>query len=62
MLMYSLGRALKYSDVQLVDDLVARLQANGGRPSELITGIIESNAFQRTQREEPTASLAASDR
>lgn len=44
---YALGRAVEYTDAQTVDDLVAKLEANDGKASTLIYGIIHSNAFQR---------------
>ena len=44
---YALGRGLEYYDVQAVDEIVARLEKSGGRPSELLTGVIESTPFQR---------------
>jgi hypothetical protein len=46
---YALGRALDYYDVATVDDLVAQLEANGGRPSVLIDGIVNSAAFQQSR-------------
>lgn len=44
---YALGRGLDYHDVQAVDEVVARLDAAGGRPSVLLTGIIDSAPFQK---------------
>lgn len=49
MMTYALGRAVEYSDAHTVDEIVDALEANDGRISELINGIIRSNAFQRTR-------------
>ena len=47
MLTYALGRGLDYYDVQAVDEIVARLEKENGRPSALVMGIIESAPFQK---------------
>jgi mono/diheme cytochrome c family protein len=47
LLIYALGRGLDYYDVFTVDQLVDRLNAEKGRASILISGIIESVPFQR---------------
>jgi hypothetical protein len=47
LLMYALGRGLEYQDVQTVDDIVGRLDRAKGRPSVLLTGVIESAPFQK---------------
>jgi hypothetical protein len=49
MLTYALGRGLEYYDVETVDQIAARLEQAGGRPSALLMGIIESAPFQKTQ-------------
>jgi hypothetical protein len=49
MLTYALGRGLDYYDVETVDQITARLEQAGGRPSALLTGIVESAPFQETQ-------------
>jgi cytochrome c5 len=54
MLVYALGRGLDYYDVEAVDEIVARLEASGGRPSALLTGIIESAPFQKRRAAPPT--------
>jgi hypothetical protein len=43
---YALGRTMDYYDVDTVDRLVAALDASGGRPSVLLSGIVNSAAFQ----------------
>jgi hypothetical protein len=53
MLMYALGRGLEYYDVQAVDEIVARLDKSNGRPSVLLTGIIDSAPFQRRRASGP---------
>jgi hypothetical protein len=50
MLIYSLGRGLGPEDVHTVDVIVEKLEAAKGRPSALLTGIIESPAFQRRRQ------------
>jgi hypothetical protein len=47
LMIYALGRALDYHDVQTVDDIVQRLEANHGRFSVLLEGVIESAPFQK---------------
>lgn len=49
MLAYALGRGLDYYDVETVDQIVARIEKSGGRPSALLAGIIESAPFQKTR-------------
>jgi hypothetical protein len=44
---YALGRAVEYTDAHTMDDLVAKVDAGGGRPSVLIKGLVHSPAFQR---------------
>lgn len=59
LLTYALGRGLDENDVAMVDDLVARLEAEGGRANVLLRGVIDSAAFQRRRRD-PTAPAAVS--
>ena len=51
-LIYALGRSIEYGDITTVDDIVDRLEANDGQAGQLINGIINSAAFQRTSRVE----------
>jgi hypothetical protein len=44
---YALGRGLEYYDVETVDRIVDRLEADDGRFSALLTGVIESAPFQQ---------------
>ena len=62
MLIYALGRGLEFTDIETVDDIVAKLEAVKGRPSVLIKGIIESPAFQRRgkTREAAVSALGSS--
>jgi hypothetical protein len=57
-LTFALGRGLEYYDVETVDQIVHRLEANEGRFSALLMGVIESAPFQRRQ----TAKLVAGAR
>jgi hypothetical protein len=55
---YALGRGVEYSDTETIDQLVAQLEASGGRPSVLIRGIIASAPFQQRRRPAPTEAVA----
>ena len=48
-LTYALGRGLDYYDVETVDQIVARVEKSGGKPSALLAGIVESAPFQKTR-------------
>ncbi|WP_193214849.1 DUF1592 domain-containing protein [Luteolibacter marinus] len=50
LLTYALGRGPEPCDITTVDEIVADLDRSGGKFSTLITGIIESPAFQKRQR------------
>ena len=47
LLTYALGRGLESYDVEAVDAIVGRIEANDGHSSALIAGIIESAPFQK---------------
>jgi hypothetical protein len=49
LLTYALGRGLEYYDVETVDQIVARIEKSGGKPSALLAGIVESAPFQKTR-------------
>ncbi|MEN9676776.1 MAG: hypothetical protein RIS76_2672 [Verrucomicrobiota bacterium] len=68
LMIYALGRGLEYTDVATVDRIVQRLEASGGRPSELILGVVESAPFQQRrsgksdrQRTESTPPIQRAD-
>lgn len=50
LLTYALGRGPEPVDQHTLDELVARLEASKGKPSVLISGLIDSPAFQRQGR------------
>jgi mono/diheme cytochrome c family protein len=50
LLTYALGRGLEAYDVQAVDLIVERIEAEDGRASALIAGVIESAPFQKRRR------------
>jgi hypothetical protein len=50
LLTYALGRGLDYYDVEAVDALVERLERKGGRANDLVMGVVEAAAFQRTRK------------
>ncbi len=58
MLTYALGRGLDYYDVETVDQIVARIEKSGGKPSALLAGIIESAPFQETRGRDPATAEA----
>jgi hypothetical protein len=61
LLIYALGRGLEYYDVETIDQIVARIQNAEGRPSALLSGIIESAPFQRSRKATTlTASVSGS--
>jgi hypothetical protein len=50
MLTYAVGRGLDYYDVETVDQIVSRIEKSNGRASALLSGIIESAAFQKCRQ------------
>jgi hypothetical protein len=60
LLTYALGRGLDYRDVDTVDQIVQRVDREGGRFSALLMGVIESAPFQK--RREVAAATAGSTR
>ena len=57
LLTYASGRGTEYYDVQTIDDIVSRLNANDGRFSALLMGVIDSAPFQK-MRTQATATVA----
>jgi hypothetical protein len=57
LLTYALGRGPEYYDVETMDQIVARLEKEGGHFSALLMGIVESAPFQkeRSQTSPPPA-------
>ena len=53
LLTYALGRGLDYYDTTTLDQLVARLEASGGKPSALLHGIVNSAPFQQRRQAAP---------
>ncbi len=49
MLTYALGRSMEYEDVQTIDTIVEKLDAENGKATTLLFSVIESEAFQRMQ-------------
>lgn len=60
LLTYALGRSLEYYDSETIDELVAKLEAAGGRPSALLQGIVMSAPFQQRRPAEREQVAAAS--
>jgi hypothetical protein len=57
MLTYALGRGLEDFDTETVDQIVDRIEKSNGRPSALLTGIVESAPFQKCRL--PARSMAS---
>jgi hypothetical protein len=51
LLTYATGRGLENYDAETVDQIVRRMDAENGRFSALLTGIIESAPFQKERRQ-----------
>jgi hypothetical protein len=54
MFTYALGRGLEYHDEHTMDQIVEQLEQHEGKPSVLITAIVQSAAFQRQRPLEQT--------
>ena len=50
MLTYALGRGLDYRDVETIDTLLDRIERENGKAGALVSGIVLSVQFQRSQR------------
>jgi hypothetical protein len=57
LLTYAMGRGTEYYDVDTIDGIVKRLNANDGRFSVMLMGIIESAPFQK-MRTQATVTVA----
>lgn len=55
MFIYALGRGMEHHDQETIDEIAHRLEASKGSVQTLISGIIESPAFQR--RRQPAGSV-----
>lgn len=62
LLTYSLGRGVEYYDVPAIDRIVARLEANEGRFSELLMGVVESVPFQQRRAPDEARGIEAAPR
>ncbi len=47
LLTYALGRGMEYYDTSTIDNLVSTLKQNDGRPSAIISAVINSTPFQK---------------
>jgi len=54
-LTFALGRGLEYQDTHTVDQIVDRLDQDGGKFSSLLLGVIESAPFQKRRLLSPAA-------
>jgi hypothetical protein len=61
LLNYALGRGLEYSDEHAIDEIVERLEADGGKFSTLLAGIVNSPQFQKMRLEETAAVSSHAD-
>lgn len=62
LLTYALGRGLDYHDVETVDQIVERLEREGGRFSALLLGVIESTPFQKRRSVSPASAETGGSR
>lgn len=60
MMTYALGRGPEYQDVETIDQVVDRVEREGGRLTSVVYGLIESNAFQKRRDKVAIASASAS--
>ena len=58
-LTFAIGRGPEYYDVETIDQIVTRLEAEGGRFSALLNGIIESAPFQKQRTSAAAVQVAA---
>ena len=56
MMTYALGRGPEYQDVETVDQVVEKVEREGGRFSSILTGLIESSPFQKRRNSPAFAS------
>jgi hypothetical protein len=61
LLTYALGRGVEYYDVDTLDQLVAKLEESGGKPSVLLRAIVESAPFQQRRRTETLHALDSAE-
>jgi hypothetical protein len=61
LLTYALGRGLENYDVETVDRIVGQLEAENGRFSALLRGIVESSPFQKRRNSALLASGSQAD-
>ncbi len=54
LLTYALGRGIEYHDSEAVDQIVERIDREGGKFSGLLMGVIESAPFQKRREAAPT--------
>jgi hypothetical protein len=59
-LTYALGRGLESYDVETVDRIVGRLESENGRFSALLSGLIDSAAFQKRRKTTDTVAALSS--
>jgi hypothetical protein len=58
---YALGRGLGYADTAAIDQIVERVEKDGGRSLSLLMGVIESDAFQKCRAADFRAALPHHD-
>jgi len=56
MLTYALGRGPEYQDVETIDQVVDRVEREGGKLSSILFGLIESSPFQKRRETNAVAS------
>ncbi|MCX6950738.1 MAG: DUF1592 domain-containing protein [Verrucomicrobia bacterium] len=61
LLTYGLGRGLDHRDTESVDQIVDRLEREGGKMSALLFGVIDSTPFQKLRRVNPSVTSIVSE-
>lgn len=59
MMTYAIGRGMEASDVETIDQIVERMKHENGRFSALLSGIVDSAAFQRRRNTKDRMAAAA---
>ena len=62
LLTYAIGRGLEYYDTAAVDAIVTKVDASGGKPTALITSLIEAAPFQRRRAAETKSTTPSPER
>jgi hypothetical protein len=62
LLMYGVGRETKYTDMPVVRAIMHGAEKNGYKFSDLVLGVVRSDAFQMRVKENPPSTVASARR